>query len=335
MTQMSVRAPRARIVTLEEITGLVDREAIISAVSSAFVAHARGEVSSPMPGQLIFPEKNGECHIKYGAIKTDGNFVIKIATGFYNNGALNLPVNDGCVLVLSSETGQLQSIFLDEGWLTAWRTAAAGCVASLALARSDIDTITIVGTGHQARLQGQWLAEAFPRCKVLIAGRSATRAEELAATLRSVGVRAEGAVSIEAAVRVAGLIVTLTASHSPLFDRRDVRPGTHITAMGSDTPGKQELESGLLADAALIAFDDRAQCLDHGELGWGVRQGRIDPGAGVALGSILEDPSKGRARGEDITIADLTGIAAQDIAIASFFMKRLGSAASSTAAQLA
>lgn len=309
------------IVNLQEIDGLFDRSAIVGSVKAAIISHSLGDVISPMPGQLVFPEADGDCHIKFCRMKGHSSFVIKVATGFYRNPLRGLPVNGGCVLLFSAETGELQTIFLDEGWLTAWRTAAAGYVASVALADPGVSKIAIVGTGHQARLQAQWLSKAFPAAKMVAAGRSPERARQMASDLGKLGIAVQSSASIDEAVHSAGLIVTATAAQGPLFRADAVGAGAHVTALGSDTPGKQELDPVLLARAQVVAVDDYDQCADHGEAGWALRANLIEPGKCVLLGDILSGRSPGRNNDSAITVADLTGIAAQDIAIASLFLR--------------
>ncbi|URK89427.1 hypothetical protein LP421_34090 (plasmid) [Rhizobium sp. RCAM05350] len=106
-----------------------------------------------------------------------------------------------------------------------------------------------------------------------------------------------------------------------MFSVEDVRPGTHITALGTDGHGKQELDPLLFAKASLIATDDHAQCVRNSEFGIALRLGLVKEDQDVALGTLL---AANFARGhDDITLADLTGIAAQDVAIASYFLERL------------
>jgi ornithine cyclodeaminase len=120
-------------------------------------------------------------------------------------------------------------------------------------------------------------------------------------------------------LRDCNVIVTATPAKAPLFDADLVRPGTHLVAMGADSPGKQELPSQLFARAAHILTDDHAQCLDHGDFGNAVRAGLVDENADLMLGHLLSHSVVPSRNPEDITIVDLTGIAAEDIAVAGLF----------------
>ncbi len=112
------------------------------------------------------------------------------------------------------------------------------------------------------------------------------------------------------------LVVTATASTRPLISAEWIGPGTHITAVGADVKGKQELDPQILGRADIRAVDSVAQCVDHGELGHAVAAKLVMPEDLVELGSILAGAQRGRSSPEQITVADLTGLAVQDLQIA-------------------
>ena len=111
------------------------------------------------------------------------------------------------------------------------------------------------------------------------------------------------------------IIITTTPATSFLFGDNLVRPGTHVTAIGADTHGKQELPTSLIESASLLVCDMMSQSLNHGE--FQVINDTYLSKKVVELGNILSNSCAGRTSDNDITIADLTGIAAQDIAITS------------------
>jgi len=126
---------------------------VIEAVEAGFRAYSRGEVVVPPVGHMEFADPPGDCHIKYGYIRGDDTFTVKLATGFYRNPDLGLPSSNGMMLVFSSRTGEPLALLQDEGYLTDLRTAAAGAVAARLLAPKHIERIGIVGAGTQAHLQ--------------------------------------------------------------------------------------------------------------------------------------------------------------------------------------
>jgi ornithine cyclodeaminase len=124
---------------------------------------------------------------------------------------------------------------------------------------------------------------------------------------------------IEDLLRACNVIVTATPSKAPLFAADLVRPGTHLVGVGADSPGKQELPGELFARAAHILTDDHAQCLDHGDFGNAVRAGFVEQDADLMLGHLLSQSVQRVRNPAGITVVDLTGIAAEDIAIAELF----------------
>ena len=292
---------------------------VIAAMERAFAAYSNGEAVIPPVGQLDFEDPPGDCHIKYGYMKHGATFTIKIATGFWNNPKRGLASSNGVVLVFSSETGELLTIFQDEGYLTDLRTAAAGAVAAKYLAPAQINCIGIIGAGLQARLQLDYLREVTACRRVKLWARSADQARALAVPGFDIEVVASPA-EVAASAR---LIVTTTASRQWLLGAADVKPGTHITALGADGGGKQELDPRLFAVADICAVDSRSQCSQYGDSSFALAAGLITEQDLVELGRVIQEPSLRRRGDSDISIADLTGVAVQDMAIAELALQGL------------
>jgi len=311
-------------IDLEVLRRVLDRDDVLGAVKQGIIAHARGLMVSPPPGQLIFSAPPGDCHIKYGLVRGGPIFVIKVAVGFYDNPALGLPVNNGLVLAFSAKTGETVAMFRDEGWLTSWRTAAAGALAAKAGAPQSAERLGIVGTGHQAELQALWGASALDVRAVTIWGRDAGKAEHLAARLRQSGLAVDAMTTLPHLFDRCPVVITCTPSASPIISNDMVRPGTHIVSLGADSLGKVELDPQLMARADRIATDDHAQCLDHGDFGFAVRAGLLAENADLSFGEILAGTVQLRRSESDVTIIDLTGLPAEDVAITSLACEKLG-----------
>jgi ornithine cyclodeaminase len=309
----------AVVYTRAQIEAVLRPSEVISAIEKAFVAYSRGDAVVPPVGHLDFDDPPGDCHIKYGYLKAGKSFTVKIATGFYDNPKRGLPSSNGVVLVFSSETGELLTIFQDEGYLTDIRTAAAGAVAAKYLAPARIDRIAIIGAGIQAGLQLAYLKEVTACRRVRLWARSAERAHAFAVA----GFEIEVCASPADAVSGAQLVVTTTPSREWLIGAADIAPGTHITAMGADGAGKQELEPALFARAAVRAVDSRVQCSQYGDSAAALTHGCIELEQLVELGQVIEHEALGRRNELDITIADLTGVAVQDMAIAELALQGL------------
>lgn len=313
-----------RIFTLDQINKALPEVDAVAEIANGFKAYSRGLVEVPPVGELLFPEDDGEMHIKYGAVKGDEVFVVKIATGFFGNPALGLPPFGGCMLVLSQKTGMVLAVLLEEGELTNHRTAAAGAVAAKALAPSTMNRIGVVGSGVQARLQADYLRQITDCRSLAIWGRNRAKAEAAASELAEIGFDVDVVDAIEELVQYCQLIVTTTPAEQPLLSADMIQSGTHITAMGSDTPHKMELAADLMARADVIVSDSIDQSHARGEVFRSVEAGAIDRANVVELGAVLNGDAEGRTSDEQITIADLTGVAVQDIKIAKAILDQMG-----------
>ena len=310
------------VLKLDEIKRLIDTPQLIQEIETGFVLYSEGKVNVPPVGFLHFDDPPGDVHIKYGFVSGDEYYVLKMASGFYDNPKLGLPSSDGLLLVFSQKTGELKLILLDKCWLTDMRTAAAGAVAAKHLAAKTIHHIGIVGTGAQARMQLEMLRTVVDCESCFIWGRDSTKVQGMLEDLRASesiqawGLDIQAAETLDDLVSQCNLIVTTTSAKSPLIRADQVKKGTHITAMGSDDLGKQELEAALLAKADLVVADSISQCGQYGECLHAIQGGLIEEGSILELGQVIKNPAIGRTSEDQITVADLTGVAIQDIQIA-------------------
>jgi ornithine cyclodeaminase len=320
----------ATVLNLDEIKRLLDTPQLIEEIATGFVLYSEGRVNVPPVGFLHFDDPPGDVHIKYGAVVGGDYYVMKMASGFYNNPELfGLPPSDGVILVFSQKTGDLKLILLDKCWLTDQRTAAAGAVAAKHLAPKTVHRIGIVGTGVQARLQLEMLRTVVDCKSCLVWGRDSGKVEAMREDLRASeeiqawGLDVQAAKTLDDLMSQCNLIVTTTAATSPLILADQVKRGTHITAMGSDESTKQELEAALLAKADLVVADSISQCSGYGECLHAIQEGLIEEASILELGQVIKDPSIGRTSEDQITVADLTGVAIQDIQIAKMIDRAL------------
>ena len=284
-------------------------------IEAAFVSYSEGRAVVPPVGELLL--ESGEVHIKYGCMTGGAFYVVKVASGFFNNSAHGLPSSNGLMLLFDQQTGELARILLDRGLLTEVRTAVAGAIVAKCLAPPSVERIGIVGTGAQARLQLQYLESILPCRSVLVWGRDDGKLRQYGAEMEARGFAIETTRDASDILRRCQLVVTTTPAAAPILQSGDLRPGTHITAMGSDTPHKQELDGAILAAAHVVVADSISQCRDRGEIHKALQANHLDAARIVELGHVLRGSHPGRTRADQITVADLTGVAVQDIAIAS------------------
>jgi ornithine cyclodeaminase len=192
----------------------------------------------------------------------------------------------------------------------------AGAIAAKYLAPKHVERIGIVGTGIQARLQLQHLKDVTECRDVLVWGRSREHLKRYREEMEAAGFSITTTTNASDILHTCNLVVTCTPAKSPLLHASDLRPGTHITAVGSDTPEKQELDAEILERADVVVADSLSQCLERGEIHKAIEAGRIAPDKPVEMGDVIAGRVPGRSSEKQITVADLTGVAVQDIKIA-------------------
>jgi ornithine cyclodeaminase len=304
-----------RIVELPEILAALDEDAALAAVESGFRRMHALQAQVAAVGYLSFPDAPGDCHIKSAYMAGDEVFVIKVATGFYRNPALGMPSSNGFMAVMSAKTGEVLGMLRDQGQLTDRRTAMAGAIAARAIHKPGSSILGIVGAGIQARLQARLISRHLGLKTVLVWARNPRAAAALATEVGG------AAVDLSELCTRAEIIVTTTPSTEPLLTSDMLTAGKRIVAVGADAAGKRELDPAILTRARVVV-DSRAQCIDHGEAGWAVRAGLLDPASLIELGALLTAPLA--FADEEIVVADLTGVAVQDVEIAKSVWSRLG-----------
>ncbi|NHK31570.1 MAG: ornithine cyclodeaminase family protein [Asgard group archaeon] len=312
-----------QIVTLEQINEVLQKINPIEEIEKGFIAYSKGNVIVPPVGELIFDDPPGEVHIKYGYIKKDDFFVIKIASGYYNNVNIGLPSYSGLMLLFNQKTGQLISVLLDEGHLTNVRTAAAGAVVAKYLAPKEVKRIGIFGPGIQGRMQLEYLKKVVNCNDVIVCGIYDNELADYKKEMTAFGFTVETTKNSEDVTSTCNLIVTCTPAKSPIILAKQVLKGTHITAMGSDTADKQELDSAILKKADRVVADSIEQVLTRGECHHAIKDDMITKQDLLELGEVIQNPDLQRQTDDEITIADLTGVAVQDIQITKAVWKAL------------
>lgn len=296
-----------KMIYLDEIQTrqLISPELAYEAVKEALVSVLDGET-------ILFPVVN--------ATSTQGgsNFSLKSAcaknlvgwkTGTYwpSNIARDKPCHGTTIFLLSPETGELVAT-VAASEVNAYRTAGADAVAVDYLARRDSIVLTVFGTGHQARYEVLAISAVRDISRVLVVGRNEINTEKFIGWLNQNEISAE-VTSAQYGCEHADIIVTATTSREPLFKSDWVKAGTHISAMGADCIGKQELPPELYKHAKLFC-DYAPQSATIGEF-------QHNPGSIIKeLGTVITGQNSGRERPEDITIFDSSGIAIQDLFVA-------------------
>ncbi|HEY6138877.1 MAG TPA: ornithine cyclodeaminase family protein [Thermoanaerobaculia bacterium] len=282
------------ILNEHEVESLLDMDECIAAMEEALVALARGEVFNPLRSMVRAPDAPGFLGLMpawRGGAKAA--WALKEICVYPDNPKRGLDTHVGAVLLHSAETGELQGVF-NASAITAIRTAAVSAVATKLLAGEEAKTLTIVGTG----VQGRSHRRAIPRVKELQDVRVVGRNDD-----------------VEAAVRVADILVLATSSREPVIRREWLKPGVHINAVGSSVKHTREVDSATMAAASL--FVDRRESTENesGDYLLARKEG-AEVEIKAELGEILTGVAKGRTSAGEITLFKSLGLAIEDLASA-------------------
>lgn len=251
--------------------------------------------------------------VKSGYFTGADHYVVKVAAGGYP-----MPANTGNIQVYSQSTGRLIYLLLDEGILTEHRTAAAGAVAARKFACTDTTAIGIVGTGVQARYQLRYLRHVTTCRNVFVWGRTPAHVQAFVADGLNSDWNIRIAASPEEIMTTCQLIVTTTsAREAVLYDHPNRPRPQHITCIGADAPGKQELDSEIVLSADYRVADALAQTAVRGEFQTALREGRVAISSIQEMGKRLEKSNNVCTNAKMWTIFDSSGVAFQDCVIAS------------------
>jgi len=301
----------------DEIRKVIDPDKVITAVEDIYGQFYRGAVGMPFPYHFE-PTEDSVVHIK-SAVRAGDQYVVKVASYFPGNPAKGLTSILGLVMLFDGSTGEPAILLFDNALLTHHRTAAAGAVGAKLLARPESASVLVVGVGTQGTLQVDYLLRVLPGIEAVTA--LARKQDAVDAYVRTQsekhpGVRFRAARDLTEAGPQADIIITTTPSRRPVLMVEHVRPGTHVNAIGSDNPGKQELDPALLARAVYVT-DSTAQCARNGELQHAIAAGLMTvDDVHAEIGAIVVGDRPGRTDAATITVFDSTGLGAQDLAIA-------------------
>ena len=304
-----------RILTAADVHAALPMPTAIEAMRHAYSQLSADKVV--MPSRQHISTNKGVTLIM-PAFLTEGNeFGIKVVSVYDENPKDDLPRITATVLVLDPTTGEPKAI-LDGASLTAIRTGAGGGVAADALARPNASTVGLFGAGVQARVQLQAVMVVRDIQQVNLISRTQTSAERFAAEIMEWTEAPDVNIvsTPQEVVEDADIVLCATTSGTPLFDGNHLKPGTHITAVGTFVPEKREVDTTTIRRASRIVVDSREDCLaEAGDL--------IIPNAEIhaEIGEIINGDKHGRQSDGEITFFKSVGVAVQDAVAASVVLK--------------
>ena len=310
-----------KVLTLDhdQITDLLTMSDCIEVMADCLRAVADGDIHNPLRTIIRPPGASGLLGLMPAYLGgDDAVFGVKAICVFPGNPSIGKDAHQGAVILFSGETGELMAV-MNASAITAIRTAAVSAVATRALARPESSRVAIIGAGVQARAHLEAMAAVLPVERFRIAGRDPERLRLMVeAAAATVSGSVEAAASVEAAVRDADVVVTVTSSARPVIDRAWIAPGTHIVAVGSSIPTAQEIDSATMAAARLFVDRRESTINESGDYLMALADGAI-PGPDhivAELGEVLARRSQGRRSDDEITLFESLGLAAEDLAAA-------------------
>ncbi len=313
---------KIRILTAADVKAALPMGKAIEAVKSAFGQFSANQATVPL--RTRFHTEKGVTLLMPAHLKQTGDFALKVVSVYGQNPEKGLPTVAATVLVLDPETG-MPLAFMDGDSLTALRTGAAGGLAAALLARKDARRAVLFGAGVQARSQLQAAMTVRGIEEVTIIDPIPAAAERLAAEVAGWERAPVVNLATDPAAAVAGadIVMAATTTTTPLFDGNLLKPGAHVTGVGSFTPDMQEIDANTVKRARVVV-DSREACLaEAGDI--------ITAGASIdaEIGEIVNGTQPGRESDEEITFFKSVGVAAQDaaaaaVALAGAIEKNLG-----------
>ena len=312
------------------IARLVSPQDAFSAMEACFAAMARGEARNfPVVREALGGGR--QYGFKSGLDAAGGQLGVKAGGYFPGNAARGITNHQSTVYLFDPETGR-PTAMVGGNLLTALRTAAASALSIDRLARRDARVLGILGAGHQAQIQLRAAARVRAFERVVAWNRTLDKLGRLGAVAAELGLPFE-AVNLDRLGAEADVIITITSSYRFSLCDAQVRPGTHLSCMGTDTIGKQEVEPALLSRAALFT-DEVAQSVTIGEAQHAVAAGLADASSITPLGDVLTGRHPGRRSDSEITLYDGTGVGLQDLAVAAVALRRAQEAGTALLAEV-
>jgi ornithine cyclodeaminase/alanine dehydrogenase-like protein (mu-crystallin family) len=311
------------IVGSEEVKRLLPMESCIATMKDAMIAFAKGEVVLPQRQALRQPDKKGILGMMPAYMGGNSSALgIKVVTVFPGNHGTRFDSHQGAIQLFETENGRLLAI-IDAGSVTAIRTAAVSALATDLLARNDSTTLTIMGSGTQARMH----LESIPKVResirrVKVWSRNNEHAREFV-NKANTKLDIEAVENPENAVRISDIVCTTTAATAPVLKGEWISRGTHINAIGASVPPFRELDSDAVVKSSFFV-DRRQSAIEEAE------DFRVPKAEGLIgddhikgeIGEILTGKAKGRTSKDEITIFKSAGLAIEDVAAAQLIYKK-------------
>lgn len=294
---------------------------VIEALAEAFRCHARGLTG--VPPRSVTPVTDDGLLLAMPAVARPardgdpGAAGVKLVTYHAGNRARGHPTLHATYLLMDATTGKPLAM-LEGTYLTALRTGATSALAARYLARPDSSAVACFGAGVQAGFQLRCLAAVLPVARVQVVGRDQERARAfVAAMARELGVTVELADDPRAAVRSADVVTCATTSPAPVVFGADLRPGTHVDAVGAFRPDTREVDTETVRRARVVVDTWAGALEEAGDVRIPLGEGAIArEHLAAELADLVTGAHQGRRAPDEITLFKSVGFALEDLATA-------------------
>jgi ornithine cyclodeaminase/alanine dehydrogenase-like protein (mu-crystallin family) len=317
-----MRGGTVLILTKDDIKRLVPMRQAVDLMKEAFRELSAGRAQAPLRSVLEVNNDPSAMLMMPGFVPSHGALGFKMVSFFGKNPARGLPTIHALVCLIDDENGIPLGV-LEGGFVTALRTGAVSGAATDLLARQDSRTVTVIGAGVQGLTQAVAVCAVRPIERIIAVDIDADRLEAYRARMADewpeFGGIVETSSDADAAVAEADVVCTATTARQAVFSNAAVRPGTHINAVGAFTPEMQEIPVETCGRAVIAVDNHDAVMAEAGDLLKAIEVGAIsEDDLRLELGHLVEDPSRGRADNEQVTLFKSVGNSVQDVIVAKF-----------------
>lgn len=314
---------KIRVLSNKDVKQVLNVKQVIDVVETVYKSKSNSKAETWPTVFYDFEPGKADMDIKSGYLKSEKLFGHKTVTWFGDNEEKGIPTLIGVINLFDAETGKPLGI-TDASFITGIRTGASGAIGAKYLARGNSSKLLILGAGNQAIFQIAATLTALPNIKIVrIAARDKIKLKSFVSGIsqrlqQEFGINTETIIfeeveCLESAVKDSDVIITVTSSRLPLIKHQWVQKGTHISCIGADMTGKQELESEIMSKASIFV-DDKEHCVQVGEIEIPLKQGIItESNIAGEIGDLILGKISGRSYDEQITVFDATGMALLDI----------------------
>lgn len=312
------------IINHVQIEELLSMEVCIKVMAEALIALAKGQVYQPLRMVVRPPDAAGLMGLMPAYMSGDhAAYALKAVCVFPQNSINGKDAHQGSVMLFSAETGEMLAL-MNASAITAIRTAAVSAVATQLLAKQDAGDLAIIGSGTQAVSHLAAMAVARPIKRVRVASRKLKNARNFADKMaEQYDFPIEAVKSVEAAVKNADLIVTVTTAAEPILQHDWIAPGAHLNVVGSSIPTTREVDTATMAASSLFVDRRESTLNESGDYLFAAKDGAIKPDHIKAeLGELLTGEKQGRISADEITLFKSLGLAVEDLASAEYIYQQ-------------